>query len=65
MSEAAVAACYQHSVAVTVLHMAAAVAGNQLGEEEEQDGKRGGDANDLADEENRVHAGQASVNHRV
>lgn len=55
MSKATVAACYQHSIAVPVLHMASVA--NQLGKEEEQDGRDGDDADDLADEENRVHVG--------
>lgn len=43
--------------------MAAAAAENQLGEDEEQYGRHGDDANDLADEETCVHA-EVSVNHR-
>lgn len=63
--EAAVAARYQHSAAVTVRHVAAALAGNQLGEGEDQQGGEGDDGDDLADEESGGHAGEASVNHRV
>lgn len=63
--EAAVAARYQHSVAVTARHVAAAVAGNQLGEGEDQQGREGDDGDDLADEESGGHAGEASAHHRV
>lgn len=58
--EAAVAARYQHSAAVTVRHVAAALAGNQLGEGEDQQGGEGDDGDDLADEESGGHAGEAS-----
>ena len=62
--EAAVAAGDQHRGAAAVLHGAGAVAGHQLGQEEEQEGRDGDDADDLTDEE-RVHAGDVSVNQRV
>ena len=50
VSKAAVTACYQHSVAGPVLHRAAAMAGNQLGNNKQQDSRDRGDADDLADE---------------
>lgn len=63
MSEAAVTACYQHSIATTVHHMAGAAAGNQLGKDKDQGGRDGDNADDLAEGVNVVHAAEVLVNH--
>lgn len=57
MSEATVTACYQHGIATTVHHKAAAAAGNQLGEDKDEDSKDG----DNADGVNGAHAGEAGA----
>ncbi len=59
--EAAVTACYQHGIALTILHVAAAaMLEKQLGEDK-REGRDGDNANDLAKEKNHVFADAASV----
>lgn len=55
VSEARVTACHQHSEATTVHHRAAAAAGHQLNEDEDEDSRD----EDNADGVNGVHAGGA------